>query len=58
MNEHKSNWGGRRENSGRHRTGKVTIWANVSSEFKKRIKEEAQKKNLRVGEFLEKEIKF
>ena len=54
-NKH-TNWGGRRENSGRPKTNKVTMWANVSPTFLAKLKENAERENMKVGEFLEKHL--
>lgn len=48
-----SSWGGRRENSGRPRTNKVTLRANVTPAFLAKLKEKAEEGNMKVGEYLE-----
>ena len=53
-----SNWGGRRENSGRPRTNKVTMWANVTPAFLAKLKEMAEEENMKVGEYLEEHLRL
>ena len=53
-----SNWGGRRENSGRKRTNKVTMWANVNPAFLAKLKEKAEEENMKVGEYLEEYLRL
>lgn len=56
MTNNHSNWGGRRENSGRPRTNKVTMWANVTPAFLAKLKEKAEEENMKVGEYLEEHL--
>lgn len=51
-----SSWGGRRENSGRPRTNKVTLRANVTPAFLANLKEKAEEENMKVGEYLEEHL--
>lgn len=53
-----SGWGGRRENSGRPRTNKVTMWANVTPAFLAKLKEKAEEENMKVGEYLEEHLRL
>lgn len=53
-----SSWGGRRENSGRPRTNKVTMWANVTPAFLAKLKEKAEEENMKVGEYLEEYLRL
>lgn len=53
-----SSWGGRRENSGRPRTNKVTLRANVTSAFLAKLKEKAEEGNMKVGEYLEEHLRL
>lgn len=53
-----SNWGGRRENSGRKRTNKVTMWANVTPAFLAKLKEKAEEENMKVGAYLEEHLRL
>lgn len=53
-----SSWGGRRENSGRPRTNKVTLRANVSPAFLAKLKEKAEEGNMKVGEYLEEHLRL
>lgn len=53
-----SSWGGRRENSGRPRTNKVTLRANVTPAFLAKLKEKAEEENMRVGEYLEEHLRL
>lgn len=54
----KSSWGGRRENSGRPRTNKVTLRANVTPAFLAKLKEEAEEENMKIGEYLEEHLRL
>lgn len=58
MTNNHSNWGGRRENSGRPRTNKVTMWANVTPAFLAKLKEKAEEENMKVGEYLEEYLRL
>ena len=51
-----SSWGGRRENSGRPKTNKVTLRANVTPAFLANLKEKAEEENMKVGEYLEEHL--
>lgn len=53
-----SSWGGRRENSGRPRTNKVTLWANVTPAFLAKLKEKAEEEKMKVGEYLEEHLRL
>lgn len=53
-----SSWGGRRENSGRPRTNKVTLRANVTPGFLAKLKEKAEEENMKVGEYLEEHLRL
>lgn len=53
-----SNWGGRRENSGRPRTNKVTLRANVTPTFLAKLKEKAEEENMKVGAYLEEHLRL
>lgn len=53
-----SSWGGRRENSGRPRTNKVTLRANVTPAFLTKLKEKAEEGNMKVGEYLEEHLRL
>lgn len=53
-----SSWGGRRENSGRPRTNKVTLRANVTPAFLAKLKEKAKEGNMKVGEYLEEHLRL
>lgn len=53
-----SSWGGRRENSGRPRTNKVTLRANVTPAFLAKLKEKAEEGNMKVGEYLEEHLRL
>lgn len=53
-----SSWGGRRENSGRPRTNKVTLRANVTPAFLAKLKEKAEEENMKVGEYLEEYLRL
>ena len=56
MTNKQSSWGGRRENSGRPRTNKVTLRANVTPAFLANLKEKAEEENMKVGEYLEEHL--
>lgn len=58
MTNKQSNWGGRRENSGRPRTNKVTLRANVTPAFLSKLKEKAEEENMKVGEYLEEHLRL
>lgn len=58
MTNNHSNWGGRRENSGRPRTNKVTMWANVTPAFLAKLKEKAEEEKMKVGEYLEEYLRL
>lgn len=58
MTNNHSNWGGRRENSGRKRTNKVTMWANVTPAFLAKLKEKAEEEKMKVGEYLEEHLRL
>lgn len=53
-----SSWGGRRENSGRPRTNKVTLRANVTPAFLAKLKEKAEEGNMKVGEYIEEHLRL
>ena len=53
-----SSWGGRRENSGRPRTNKVTLRENVTPAFLAKLKEKAEEGNMKVGEYLEEHLRL
>lgn len=53
-----SSWGGRRENSGRPKTNKVTLRANVTPAFLAKLKEKAEEGNMKVGEYLEEHLRL
>ena len=53
-----SSWGDRRENSGRPRTNKVTLRANVTPAFLAKLKEKAEEGNMKVGEYLEEHLRL
>lgn len=53
-----SSWGGRRENSGRPRTNKVTLRANVTPAFLAKLKEKAEEGNMKVGDYLEEHLRL
>lgn len=53
-----SSWGGRRENSGRPRTNKVTLRANVTPAFLAKLKEKAEEENMKVGAYLEEYLRL
>ena len=53
-----TSWGGRRENSGRPRTNKVTLRANVTPAFLAKLKEKAEEGNMKVGEYLEEHLRL
>lgn len=58
MTNKQSSWGGRRENSGRPRTNKVTLRANVTPAFLAKLKEKAKEGNMKVGEYLEEHLRL
>lgn len=58
MTNKQSSWGGRRENSGRPRTNKVTLRVNVTPAFLAKLKEKAEEGNMKVGEYLEEHLRL
>lgn len=58
MTNKQSGWGGRRENSGRPRTNKVTLRANVTPAFLAKLKEKAGEENMKVGEYIEEHLRL
>ncbi len=58
MTNKQSSWGGRRENSGRPRTNKVTLRANVTPAFLAKLKEKAEEGNMKVGEYIEEHLRL